>query len=550
MARENGKPRKPRMTRAEKEAQPGWIPRPEYKAAQKAETKEKLKALVASAPDDMRLVEFAVQNVMKIKFAHIKPKGNVIVVGGRNGQGKSSLLQAIGFLLCGGELMPTDVIRLGEQTATIQGQIGPFKITRYFDRKDVDEGRNNRAFKTKIRIEGRMGEEYRKPTQLVDEIMEMLSFDPMAFMRMEPKQQFAVLKGMAKFEVDGVPFDIDALDQAQAADYELRREARYNVDAVAARLRPLLTVECPECRGTCQIEVPVLDKEGNEKEGKTKKAPCLSCREMGWIAPEAGEAPADAGELAKRLEEAAAWNARVGTARGEKARLEREAAAKKVEAQELREHANDMLTRASKLDGFAAFISIDETPECDNAASSYLEEASRVVIEAEIDTAEVSAQLAAALEGSAAIERAKWTQALSAEYDAALATWTRLHEGMKARTAEREAVMQAAQMPVDGLAIGVDEVVYQGLPFNQASGAEQIRVSLAIGMAQNPKLKILRFMDGGWDMLDEDSQDLVRAEIDKHKYQLWAEHVGTKGAMTVLMEDGTASGDDVVEEGQ
>ena len=87
-------------------------------------------------------------------------------------------------------------------------------------------------------------------------------------------------------------------------------------------------------------------------------------------------------------------------------------------------------------------------------------------------------------------------------------------------------------------------------------------------------MKILRFMDGGWDQLDEESQALVRAEVEKHKYQLWAEHVGgwakcgacglqqawqpkcrkceamlqrpAGSAVTVLMEEGVASGDDVV----
>ena len=76
---------------------------------EKEAMRKQLAAVVAAAPDEMRLLEFAVQNVMKIKWAHIRPKGNVIVVGGRNGQGKSSLLQAIGFLLCGAEIVPTDV---------------------------------------------------------------------------------------------------------------------------------------------------------------------------------------------------------------------------------------------------------------------------------------------------------------------------------------------------------------------------------------------------------------------------------------------------------
>lgn len=541
------------------------IPKAEYKAQKRAE----LQAVIAAAPDDMRLVEFAVKDVMKIKFAHLKPKGNVIVVGGRNGQGKSSLLQAIGFLLCGGDLMPTDVIRAGQKTATIQGRVGPFTITRYFTRKEPEEGRSDRCYLTKIKVTGAMGEEYRRRTELLELLLEQLSFDPLAFMRMEAKEQFAALKGMAKFEVD-----IDALDALQAVDYDARREAKYLVDAVAARLKPLLTEECPVCHGNTWIEVQKTFKDDRESE-KMVKRPCVNCREFGGVAPAAPEGMGDAGALAKRLEEAAEHNARVGAARGEKEKFERWAARTVKDAEELRMEALAKLEQALSLDGRYARFEVQTEPSQDSEVKRLLEQASSTVIEDEIDTAAVSAELAAALAGSKAIEQAKRTAELSAEYDAALASWTELQERMKARKLERDEAMQTAQMPIEGLAIGDGEVFYQGLPFNQASGAEQIRVSLAIGMASNPKLRILRFMDGGWDMLDEDSQQLVRAEVEKHKYQLWAEHVGgaakceacgltqpprakcsncgtvleraARNQVTVLMEDGTATGDDVVE---
>ena len=111
------------------------------------------------------------------------------------------------------------------------------------------------------------------------------------------------------------------------------------------------------------------------------------------------------------------------------------------------------------------------------------------VIEDEIDTAEVSAALRAALEGNAALERAKQYRALQAEHTAAWAAHTEINERMKARAAARAAAMQAAEMPIAGLAIGDGEVFYRGVPFNQASGAEQIRVSLAIGMERSSKMK-------------------------------------------------------------
>ena len=406
---------------------------------EKEAMRKQLAAVVAAAPDDMRLLEFAVQNVMKIKWAHIRPKGNVIVVGGRNGQGKSSLLQAIGFLLCGAEIVPTDVIRVGEKVATITGQVGPFKITRQFNRRDAEKARGGHLWATRIRLQGPMGEEYQQSSEILGKLLDLLTFDPMAFMRMKAKEQFDALKAMAKFEVD-----IDTLDAAQAVDYEARREAKYHAEAVTARL---------EAAGDKTMPLDATLPE-----------------------------PMDTAEFAKRLEAAAGHNAKVERARAEKARWEAQAGLLNAQAAAMRSEAREILDRASLLDGWQATVTIGEhTPA--NEAAEAMEAASKVVIEAEIDTAEVSAALRAALEGNAALERAKQYRALQAEHTAAWAAHTELNERMKARAAARAAAMQAAEMPIAGLAIGDGEVFYQGVPFNQASGAEQIRVSLAIGMA-------------------------------------------------------------------
>ena len=51
-------------------------------------------------------------------------------------------------------------------------------------------------------------------------------------------------------------------------------------------------------------------------------------------------------------------------------------------------------------------------------------------------------------------------------------------------------------MPVEGLGFGAGIVTFNGLPFDQASTAEQLRVSVAIAMAANPKLRVLRIKHG------------------------------------------------------
>jgi hypothetical protein len=503
------------------------IPKEEWKAQERA----RLEAIVATMPEHMRFLEFTVENVMKVKFARIRPQGNVIVVGGRNGQGKSSALLSIGYLLCGAGLVPTDVIRIGEKTATITGELEKgWKITRYFDRRDPEQNKAGHLWATKVKLTGPLGETYDNPTDILAILLNDLTFDPMAFMRMKEKEQFEALKGMMHFDID-----LDRLDKDQDADYEARKQAKYKVNDRVAQMKALGAAEC----ATCGFD------------GIVKKEVCPECNGLGMVDTRpAGSAPAeavDAAALAQRLSDAATWNATVAEQRKERTRLENLAAEALADAKAMREQATRLLEEALELDGLQAVVNaIDMQPQL-SKRSRLLEEASTIVVEEEIDTAAVSLELQAALAANAAIERGNEYRKIESELRAAREAWKTIDDRMKLRAEDRETAMQTAGMPIEELAIGDGEVFYKGLPFNQASGAEQIRVSLAIGMASNPKLRILRFMDGGWDMLDDESQELVRQQIDMHGYQLWVEHVGAKGNVTVVMEEGRASGSDVVE---
>ena len=51
----------------------------------------------------MRIVELKTENVKRIQAVEITPQGNVVVIGGKNGAGKSSVLDSIEYALHGGD---------------------------------------------------------------------------------------------------------------------------------------------------------------------------------------------------------------------------------------------------------------------------------------------------------------------------------------------------------------------------------------------------------------------------------------------------------------
>ena len=112
----------------------------------------------------------------------------------------------------------------------------------------------------------------------------------------------------------------------------------------------------------------------------------------------------------------------------------------------------------------------------------------------------------------------------------------------------RRAAIAKAEMPVPGLTLGDDEVLFNGLPIGQASDAEQLKVSTAIAAALNPKLRIIRIRDGS--LLDEDAMRWLAGFADASDMQIWIERVGEGGPGAIIMEDGHVKGVEPPEDGE
>jgi hypothetical protein len=109
--------------------------------------------------------------------------------------------------------------------------------------------------------------------------------------------------------------------------------------------------------------------------------------------------------------------------------------------------------------------------------------------------------------------------------------------------ADQQAALAKAEWPVPDLSIDDEGVLYKGLPFAQASKSVRTLTSVRIGMALNPRLKLLVCQDGN----DLDSESLLALEklLDESGYQMILELV-TRGAddearCAVIIEDGTGT---------
>ena len=92
------------------------------------------------------------------------------------------------------------------------------------------------------------------------------------------------------------------------------------------------------------------------------------------------------------------------------------------------------------------------------------------------------------------------------------------------------------KMPIEGLGWDEENVIYNNLPFNQISGAEQLKISMAIAMASNPKLKVVLIKDGS--LLDQDSLKVIEEMAKEKDWQIWIESVDESGKIGIYIEDG------------
>jgi hypothetical protein len=105
--------------------------------------------------------------------------------------------------------------------------------------------------------------------------------------------------------------------------------------------------------------------------------------------------------------------------------------------------------------------------------------------------------------------------------------------------AKRKAIGEAiarAKMPVPGLGFAEGIVTYNGLPLNQASGAEQLAISFAIAKAANPTLRVVLIRDAS--LLDAESLAQLAEMAKDGDYQIWLERVDTSGQVGFYIEDG------------
>lgn len=164
----------------------------------------------------------------------------------------------------------------------------------------------------------------------------------------------------------------------------------------------------------------------------------------------------------------------------------------------------------------------------------------RDAMPAPVDVAPLEAELNQIDSHNAAIRENNAARAAFAEAARLDALRDELTAEIEALDSTKAAALERAEFPVPGLGFDAEGVTFNSVPFAQASSAEQIRVSMAMSIAANPKLRVVRVMDGS--LLDDDGMKIVTDLAAEHDFQVWIERVANGDGVGFLIEDGELAG--------
>lgn len=407
----------------------------------------------------MRVVGLEVENVKRLKTVSIRPDRNSVIVGGRNEQGKTSLLDSIQMAIGGKGSVPDVPIRRGAKRAEIVCDLGDLLVKRAFTQKG-----------TELVVTGKDGMKLSSPQTILDKFFTALTFDPLAFQKERPDRQLDLVKRL-------VGLDFSAADAARKELFDRRTD----VGREAKRLK-----------GLAESLGPRVDDDDMP-------------------------APDDLESLVKRLSEAKDRNAAVDRAAEQREQEKREVHRLKSEVLRIRGELERAETRLK-----AAAAKLDAQDASEGPAKE--------------DTAAIEAEIARARNDEAELRNAKARNRAHDEWREAEEKYAALTAELESHDLAKQEMIDRAKFPVEGLSFGDGSLLYKGLPFDQASQAERLRVSVAMGLALNPDLKVLLIRDGS--CLDSEHLDAIREMAVAADAQIWIERVGKGSECSVVIEDG------------
>lgn len=379
--------------------------------------------MVDTKTDPVKIASLELENVKRIKAVSITPTTDgLTVIGGRNAQGKTSVLDAIAWALGGNSFKPQNPTREGSATpaklkielsngliVTRQGSSGTLKVV---DPSGKKSGQT-----------------------LLNSFIEQLALNLPKFMNSTDKEKAEVL-----LDLIGVKDQIKALDN--------------QIETLSDQRRPLKT----------------------DYLGKRKVA-----ADMPYYA-DAPEEPVSATELIEKQQAILAKNSQNQAIRQKVIDLEAQMKLKEQQENDARERVKQIERDLVAANNQVSAI-VNEKFQLSNSLNSTKDIAQKLVDES---TEDIEQKLRDIDEVNERVRANQRRADLEAEAETTEETYKAISDQIETVRKQRIALLEGANMPLEDLDVKDGYLVYKGITWSDMSSAEQLRVATAIVRALKP----------------------------------------------------------------
>lgn len=424
-----------------------------------------------------------VENFRRIRLARVEliPGKGLVRITGRNGSGKTSLLDSLKAALGGaGEILPESIHDASEDgTGQIRIRLSnDFTVTRRF---------TEAAPKGYLTVESEDGGRYGQAK--LAEWLGPLSFDPLAFFQLRPDRQREILLSLGD-------------------DPELASK----IDELRARREELYQKRTPwisQKRRARQIEKP-----GGER-------------------PD----PVDTSAEMQRMGELQAAERERQDAFRKVHEQERELERMKAQRDETRQKIEELRAQLARLED--AFAKQEHRVRDAGRELNVLRDEANELPDPSAEMEQVRARINEADRIRDALEPwRRWDEA-QAELEEAEVAIDDLTSAMDELEREEAELIANAGIPIEAIGFTDEgEPLLNDRPLEVASGAERIQMAVRVALAANPDLRIC-LVDEANDIDLEGLEELDRL-AEEHGFQVWAARIGLEGPGEVVVDDGEA----------
>lgn len=420
----------------------------------------------------IKIHRFEIENVKRVRALSLEPsKQGLTVIGGRNGQGKTTVLDALTWALGGDRFKPSEPTREGSAT--------PPHLRVELDNGLVVERKGHGGSLKVIDPHGNKAGQ-----QLLNEFIETLALDLPRFMNGTAKEKATTL-----LKIIGVGDKLYELETEEQRLYNKRHEIGQIADqkrsaAEEATFHPDAPAEPVSASELISQQQAILAKNGENQRLRER-----------------------VGELELR---ASAVQSQWDTTKAEIERLQATLASIESNAAEIRADLATARKTADQLEDESTAELEDSIARIDATNAKVRENQAKSMLEDEAN---------------------QW----KSQYD-------ELTAQIESIRAEKVALLDGADLPLEGLGVEGGELTYGGHKWDAMSGSEQLRVATAIVRKLNPECGFVLV-----DKLEQMDVDTMREFGDwaeSEGLQVIATRVSTGEECSIVIEDGREKSDD------